>query len=304
LVPLVVVPALIVMVLVLVFTAFGAIAGHEASPRENVERLLSGGFNERQQAAFGLVRQVVENWQARADGRDPEWEIEPDLIPELRRAWEQNREMEDPGDVPIPLALTVILARLGDEEASVRLGEMTGLGAALDPDGTYRMNAAFALGSMGERMSAGQRSTAARALLHLLDDPDVGMRLSGVCALQSLPAPETIPALQRMLSESSLQVRGCAALSLARLGDESGVPVLREMLSAEAYREERERDSRLWAKERFISDSRKKALSALVELGHPPDRAALERMAEGDEDASVRELARDLLAESDAPARE
>ena len=56
LVPLVVVPALIVMVLVLVFVLFGAVAGKEDSPRENLDRLLHGGFNERKQAAFNLVR--------------------------------------------------------------------------------------------------------------------------------------------------------------------------------------------------------------------------------------------------------
>ena len=59
-VPLVVVPALIVMVLVLVFVFFSSIVGEEASPRENLARMLEGGANERRQASFNLVRQTLD----------------------------------------------------------------------------------------------------------------------------------------------------------------------------------------------------------------------------------------------------
>ena len=70
LVPLIVVPAGIVLALVLVFALFGLIAGDPASPQENLDKLINGGTNEREQAAFGLVLQAMEVWEAREEDRE------------------------------------------------------------------------------------------------------------------------------------------------------------------------------------------------------------------------------------------
>lgn len=296
LVPLVVVPALIVMVLVLVFVLFGAIAGKETSPAENIERLLEGGANEREQAAFALVQQVIEIWQAESRGEAEGWVVDPSLLARIRSAWEQSRRIEDPGDVPIPLALTIVLARSGDPEGVAALAEMTRLPEPLDPGGTFKSYAGFALGAIGERLGPAERLVAARALIGLLHGEDHGLRMVGAIGLQTLPTPETVPALQEVLDSPSVELRLNAALSLARLGDASAEAVLLEMTGSEPYLAERERQPAKWTRAKRIGESRTKALEALVELERPPGAERLRVLAE-DEDPLVRELAVRLLRE-------
>jgi HEAT repeat protein len=288
LVPLVVVPALIVMVLVLVFVLFGAVAGKEDSPRENLDRLLHGGFNERKQAAFNLVRQVLEFRRASAQGATPEWEIDASFLPELRTARGEVDEPRSPKDVPIPLVLSSLLAQLGDPEGVRELADLTALADELDPEREYRMYAAMTLGALGPEMAESERDLAARALIRLLESPDDALVLVAIAGLQTLPSPETVPALVGMLASSALELRASAALSLAALGDPAGRPVLEEMLALRPYEEERAADRRKWPPPR-VSESRCKALAALRALGSL-SADALQRLAE-DPDPNVRRAA-------------
>jgi HEAT repeat protein len=289
LVPLVVVPALIVMVLVLVFVLFGAVAGKEDSPRDNLDRLLNGGVNERKQAAFNLVRQVLEFRQASADGEPPEWDIDASFLPELTAAREQVPRIEGPRDVAIPLVLSSLLAQLGEPAGVDQLAELTRLDDALDPEHEYRMYAAMTLGSIGPALAPPERDVAARSLIRLLDGEDAGLALVAIAGLQNLPSDATVPALERMLERSALEQRASAALSLAALGDDSGVPVLIEALTLPPYEAERAADStaRKWPPQR-VSESRVKALEALVALGAAPPPDALRALADSDPDAALR----------------
>ena len=288
LVPLVVVPALIVMVLVLVFVLFGAVAGKEDSPRENLDRLLHGGFNERKQAAFNLVRQVLEYRRASAQGAAPEWEIDASFLPELRAARGEVDEPRSPKDVPIPLVLSSLLAQLGEPEGVQQLADLTTLADELDPEREYRMYAAMTLGALGPELAEPERVVAARALIRLLESEDDGLVLVAIAGLQTLPAPETIPALAGMLASRSLEQRASAALSLAALGDPAGRAVLEEMLSLRPYEEERAADQRRWPAKR-VSESRCKAVEALRALAALSE-GELRRLAE-DPDPNVRRAA-------------
>lgn len=293
LVPLVVVPALIVMVLVLVFVLFGAVAGEEDSPRQNLDRLLNGGFNERKQAAFNLVRQVIDYRKASQAGTPPEWEIDASFLPELRAARTQVAELESSKDVAIPLVLSSLLAQLGEPEGVAQLAELLTLPDELDPEHEYRLYAAMTLGALGAELAAPEREVAARALIGLLDNPDAGLVLVAIAGLQALPSEATVPALMGMLTSEVLEQRGSAALSLATLGDPSGRGVLEEMLTLGAYEAERAADERKWPPPR-VSESRRKALQALAGLGMPPPEAELRALASGDPDPEVRRLAMEL----------
>jgi len=285
LVPLVVVPAMIVMVLVAVVMLFTSMTGKEDTPRENLARLLDGGFNERKQAAFNLVRQVIDARRARAEGSVAEWEIDESFLPELRRAREQVGVLERPQDVPIPLVLSSLLAQLGDAEGVAQLGDMTALTDELDPEREYRMYAAMTLGAIGDELPEAQREVAARTLIGLLEKDDPGMVLVAIAGLQNLPSSGTVPALTGMLASASLEQRGSAALSLATLGEAGGAAVLRELLQPASYEVERTSDARRWPAAR-VSESRTKALDALAELGLLAP-AELDPLLE-DADAAVR----------------
>jgi len=300
LVPLVVVPLVIVVVLVLfVVVPFGKLAGGESTPEDNIDRMLSGGANERRQAAFALVGQVLEGWhdpEARAD-----LGIDEHLLPRLHEAWEGFGRIEDEDDVPIPLALAILMSQLGDEEGFLHLLDMTRLEETVDPERKYRFYACIALGALGERLDERKRTAAARALEALLDDPDEGLRSAAVIALQTLPSPGTVPALVRKLEDDSLEVRLNAALSLARLGDASGAGVLHELLDEAPYRAQHQATPAKWARGETIAAGRRKALEALGSLGLAPDRAELERLAREDPDLLLREQAQILLREGASP---
>ena len=294
LVPLVVVPALIVMVLVLIFVLFVAVTGEESTPRENLDRLLNGGYNERKQAAFNLVRQVLDHRRNEAQGKNESAWVDASFLPELRAARERVDELRGPRDVPIPLVLSSLLAQLGEAEGVAQLAEMTQLGDELDPEREYRMYAAMTLGAIGRELPPPVREQAARALIALLENADAVLVLVAIAGLQNLPCPETVPALRGMLKSRSLEQRASAALSLSVLGERSGEPVLREMLDPAVYEAERTADPRRWPPQR-VSESRCKALDALIALGIPPAPEELRRMESAEADPKLQQAAARLL---------
>ena len=298
LVPLAVVPAVIVMVLVGIVALFGAIAGEPPSPEENIERLLNGGRNERDQAAFGLMRQVLDEVGANAEGGTLAWEVSPPLRDAIQKAWEDTNQGElEEDDVPTALALTVLVAKFGDPAGVARLAELTRLSEVVDPAGEARFQAAAVLGGLNADggLSAGQAKVAREALLDLLDGQDAGLRQAAAIGLQTLPGEDTASALRGALSASSVQLRLQAALSLAELGDDAGEAVLLEMLERDPYEAERERDRKKWSKESRISESRLQALRGLTALDKAPPRATLERLVAEDDDLKLRERLLELL---------
>lgn len=296
LVPLVVVPALIVMVLVLVFVLFGAVAGEEDSPRENLDRVLNGGFNERKQAAFNLVRQMLTYQQSIAAGEATEWSIDPAFLPDLKAAHARVGPMESPADVPVPFLLSNLLAQLGQVEGLEDLMAMTGLSDQLDPQGEYRLYAVLTLVALGPEAPEPERAAITRTLIDLLASEDAGLALAAIAGLQKLPSKDTTPALLGELPSADLARRGTAALSLAALGDPAGAEVLTEMLGLEIYATEREGDPRRWPP-RQVSDSRCRALEALATLDRLPAGPELGRLAEQDPDPDLRLLATRLATE-------
>jgi len=295
LVPLVVVPALITMVLVLIVVLFGLVTGEENTPRENLDRLLTGGANERRQAEFSLVNQVLEYRRARAEGEQPAWDIDESLLPALSAASEDLGRLESAGDVPRFLVLSSLRAQLGDPGGIDQLVGLTGLPEALDPEGEYRMYAAWTLGTLGPEMAPPEREQAARTLIGLLESEDPGLVLVALAGLQTLPGPETLRALRGMLTSRFLEQRTTAALSLAALGDDGGADVLREALRLEPYEAERAESAFKWPPQQ-VSESRRKALEALFERGIELAPEELERLAESDPDPGIRDAVRSRRA--------
>jgi hypothetical protein len=303
LVPLVVVPALIGMVLVAVFVLFSAVTGKADSPSENLRTVLNGGKNERRQAAFSLVRQILEHQEALRAGEPSEWGIDASFLPELRNARAQMGPVAElqGDDVAIPFVLSSLMAQLGDPEGVRQLIEMTHLPDRADPDGSFRIDAVFTLGAIGRELAEPERAAAAAALIELLSSEDSGLVLASTASLQNLTGDEVRAALAGCLADSRVEIRLQAALSLVRLGDPAGIAVLREMIHPEPYQAEHDLEPRKWAPQR-VSESRVKAVRALRELGEPIDAELLARWARDDPDSAIRALARELLEES-PPAR-
>jgi HEAT repeat protein len=283
-IPLIVVPALIVMVLILIWTLFGAIAGEEASPGQNLSRMIHGTSNERDQASMLLVRQIVEHLESVREGGEPEWEIDPSFLPEVQRAWEDT----DPEELRFRYVLAVIQARLDDPSGVPNLLGILEASEVDDSDGQIRFLALLSLGALADRMGASHKEDSAERVSGFLDDPDPGLRQAAAIALQGLPGEVSIAALRQALRDGVLSVRGNAAISLSHLGDPEASSVLHELLDPEVYAQERGRSPGLWTRAQDISKSRIMAVKALARLGRPEDIATLRSVARDDADINVR----------------
>ncbi|HED67115.1 MAG TPA: hypothetical protein ENJ09_16360 [Planctomycetes bacterium] len=299
LVPLVVVPAMIVMVVVLILVFFGMLSGSVKSPSENLARVLDGGANERTQAAFELVRQVLDYETAKGEGRAPEWDIGPSFLEELRNASHRLEGSPEGGDLWVPFVLGALMAQMGDADGVHRLLEMTRLSESQDPGHEFGQKAVFILGSVGDDLEENLREEVARRVIELTEGQDDELVFLAAAALQKLPSPGTEEALAGLLGAPELELRLQAALSLAMLGSDRGRDVLLDALDRAPYVKDREAHPGLWA-DQDISTTRRNALRALMALGEPLPADRVEALLQ-DDDPNLRSDALELSSQGGAP---
>ena len=133
-VPLVVVPAGIVFAIVAVFALFGSLGGSEKTLAENLALVVSGGKNERQQALFGLTRQVTENRAALAEGREAPWEVPVGFARDVQAAYEGL----DPDEYDKMLVFGILLSSMGEARGIEVLLGLLDLTDDQDPEGRVR----------------------------------------------------------------------------------------------------------------------------------------------------------------------
>jgi HEAT repeat protein len=280
-VPLVVVPFLVVGVLVLVFLFFGAIRGEDAGLERNLEALVHGGTNERQQAAMNLSVQLVENREARAKGQEPPWPTGPDFLERLQASWEALAEEQNQN---LRMALAMALLEYGDPQGRAKIEGFLALDEESDPEALLRWTALRELGWLGD-------PAAAPLVIPFLSHPDPLLRQGAAAALQTMPGDASVDALKGVLGDPSLELRGMAAISLSHLGDASGAHVLADLASSATYEAAHAEDPRKYADAKVVQDSRIYAVQALARLERAEDRGLLQDLADGDPDPEVREAA-------------
>ena len=284
-VPLVVVPAAIVMVIVVVFALFGAIAGERATPMANLERVVNGGSNERRQALYELVAQLGENHRAQREGRELPHAIEAGFVDRVRGA---AQELGDKAP-EIRLTLGIALSTLEQGEGTQVLSDLLTLDDEADPDRRVRFYALMNLGLVGD-------NDAAQAILGYLHHEDEGLRTVAAGALQGVDGAGVREGLISALDDSALEVRLTAALSLSKLNppEESAASVLRSSLDPEVYRAENERNPEKYRRAELISEVRVQVVRALGRLGLERDRELLDGL-QRDPDLKVVAAAREAL---------
>jgi hypothetical protein len=286
LVPLVVVPFAVVAVLVLVFVFFGAVGGEETGIEENLQRVVNGGLNERKQAAMSLVSQAIENSKARAEGKPEPWPVPGDFQAQLARAW--TEVSSDPDLTHRRLAIAQLAALYGDPDALDKLASFLGATEEQDPDGRLRIPALMAMTWLRDERSAAM-------VIPLLDHRENYIRQVAAAVLQDMPGQATADALARLLGDSSLEMRGQAAVSLSHLGDARGAAVLAELADPASYAAVHAQEPAKYASKKVVADSRQRAVAALARLGRAEDRPLFERLAANDDDPIVRETAMKAL---------
>jgi len=275
-VPLVVVPAAIVIVIVVVFALFGSLTGEERSLSENLSTVMAGGKNERDQALFGLMRQVSENQRAANNGEELPWPVTADFPQRVREAADQVAKE----DHEVRLALGLLLASL-DPSGLDMLVDMLALGDAQDPGGSLRFKAIHNLGLVGDSRATGPVAA-------FLSSPDEGLRVVAAGALANLPGEDAREALREALGDASLDVRGTAAMALTLLDppDPRAASVLMDLTRVAVYEAVRGDFPAKYTRSRDVSRFRIQALGALARLGREADWAHIETLRE-DPDANV-----------------
>lgn len=285
-VPLVLVPAAIVATILFVFVMFSAVTGGESSLQENVQKVMTGGQNERDQALLQLVRQLELNREAKAKGEELPYPVEGGFTASLRKAWESL----PPEDVALRFVVATALMQNDPEEGPEKLLELAQLDEELDPEGDFRFKALLNLGSTGD-------PTVRPQLIRSLSDPDRGLRAVAAVALQRIPGEETAEALAGALLDEDFDVKANAALSLSHFADPRAADTLRWLTEEETYTQEHARDEARFGKAERISSSRAQAVHALARLKRSEDRPLLEALAADGSDLIVKSAALEELGQ-------
>ena len=209
-----------------------------------LESIKIGGPSSRWHAAFMLSGII------RSDQGKP---VEDRFLAELLSIY-KNAKNDDPR---IRRYLTLALGHLKDPRSAQSLREATN-----DADDETRLYALWSLGKLGY-------PEVHREVVPFLSDPDPGMRKLAAHLLGSMRSEETLNGLRLALSDPVDDVKWNAALSLAKLGDGSGIEVLSLMLDREYLGKHQSMDDLL--KENTIR-------SALIAVGNLNARSLKERL--------------------------
>jgi HEAT repeat protein len=159
-----------------------------------------------------------------------------------------------------------------------------------DEDADVRLKTLVALGSIG----APAASPAAPNITAALGDEDVGVRSYAAYVLGTLENTAVSEALEVALNDPAFQVRGNAAVALARLGDDAGLGELRRMIDRSYLETHPDLNSQQQ------QDAMIAAIQALGLLDAVDMAEALREIDANDPDLRVREAARAALAEMQA----
>jgi hypothetical protein len=221
-----VIPALVVVVVIIVWLLFGKLAGGERDAMEYVRQLRSPTANWR--LAFELASLIQND---AAIGSDPK--LLGELTDLLSHELETN---EDPKLIQyVALTLGAFRTLEAKTESGRTVDPLGTLGQALDRkyDLSIRIAAAASLAKQAARVEGTlEGSPVIKNLGEAATAGDPELRQIAVYALGFFGGPTARDILRKRLAEDESRfVRYNAAVALARQGDLAAVPTLREMLS-------------------------------------------------------------------------
>jgi HEAT repeats len=292
-----VIPAVVVIVFVVVYLLFGRIAGGERTASEYVQKIKSDNGDWR--SAFELASLIQNDSRLAAD---------PKLLGELTELLRSELQRKDANpDLIRYLALTLGVFQTVDatSDAGKAVDPLAALAAALAPGraDTVRQAAAESLARQAARMKGRlEHSGAVEALaIAARDSEQSELRQLATYALGFFGGEAAASALRdRVRTDTDGAVRYNAAAALARRGDLTAYPVLREMLSpkdlAQAVKSTNDQETK-----HRIETIHLEALRALQVSAQNGDTALLDKLRpdvaalENSDLATVRSEAKALL---------
>ncbi|MBY0398388.1 MAG: HEAT repeat domain-containing protein, partial [Thermoleophilia bacterium] len=224
-----VIPAVVVLVVILVWLLFGRLAGGERDAMEYVRLIRASGNNWRaaNRAAYELASLIQNDSKVASD---------PTLLGELTDLL--NRDLDQAENPEMTQYVALAIGRFQTLDAKTATGQplepLAALARALEPkyaDG-IRIAAAVGLAKQAARL-AGTLDDA-RAIEALAKSGSTGepsVRQAAAYALGFFGGDAAREALKGRLNDEDRFVRYNAAVALARRDDPAAAPTLREMLS-------------------------------------------------------------------------
>ena len=221
-----VIPAVVVLVVIMVWLLFGKLAGGERDAMEYVRLIRSNSGSWR--SAYELAS-LIQN--------DPKLGADPQLLGELTDLL--SAELDKDGDPKLIQYLELTLGAFQTREATTSNGQAVDpievLARALEPryDVQIRMAAAASLARQAARMEGElDDPKAVEALSRASGDEVAELRQVSVYALGFFGGEAAADALRaRIRGDEDRFVRYNAAVALGRRGDQAATATLREMLS-------------------------------------------------------------------------
>lgn len=267
------IPMAVVAVTVGVYAGFRAMVTDRRSPQDYLAEIQGGGSRRRWPAAYELSRLMA----------DPAVRADKALGPALVSAFKNAANDSDPR-VRQYLALAI-----GRMDPPMPAPAVEALGAALDDaDSEARIMTIWALGSSGDAGVASRLQP-----LYQSDDP--GIRKMAIYALGALPGDGQLATLETALEDPVADVRWNAAVALARHGNASGVPVLRQMLDRSYVERRVKREVRQDEDIDPVADVMISGLRAAAALRAGSLRGEMTALSRQDRSLKVREAALEAL---------
>jgi len=263
------VPLAVVAGLVGIFFLFTMATRQSPGPRDHLNTLRSGRFNQRWQAAFELS-----NLLRGGTGLKEDSAFLPELVREFQKSAADSRE-----DPRVRRYLALALGNSGSSEAVAPLLE-----AARGKDPETRLYALWGLARLGA-------AEADSVFRQGLKDPDSSVRSVAAYGMGVLPGSPDLDDLEALLQDTVDEVRWNAALALGRRGNPAGRTILDQLLD----RKYLDRHPSMDSDEK--STTILNAMRALKYLKVNGLGDTFREMAERDPDPRVREAARAWLVE-------
>ena len=260
----VIIPFLVAASLVFVYSLFSLLTYEDATPFDYLNDIKIGGATKRWQSAFELSKILSSSDEISRDDR---------FISEMINVFEHSKH----DDNRVRQYLALAMGRTGNHIF------IDPLLSGIEDENTENIPAIIrALGLL-------ESERAVQKLKLFLDHEDEHIRLQTVIAFGNIADPLAIEYLKKSLYDSQPNIRWDAAISLAKIGDDSGRDILLKLMEGKIFINFPEVDVREQDQARIV------AIRAGVLLNDSIINNLIQELADKDENINIRKTAMEVL---------
>ena len=260
----VIIPFLVAASLVFIYSLFSLLTYEDATAYDYLNDIKIGGATKRWQSAFELSKILYISDEISKDDR---------FISEMINIFKQSKH----DDNRVRQYLALAMGRTGNSRY------IDPLLSEIEDENTENIPAIIrALGLL-------KSGKAVQKLKLFLDHEDESIRLQTVIAFGNIADPTVIEDLKKSLYDSQPNIRWDAAISLAKIGDDSGREIILKLIEGKFFINFPEVDIRERDQARII------AIRAGILLNDPIINSKIQELADEENNINIRKTAMDVL---------